>query len=342
MQPRRGRNRGYGLTMLIFAAVAVAAGAAPALSQSLKFGPAEFHPSIEVRNRGDLSLNQYCAGWLYGVEVNDSRSPLIYRMDKRGVVDRIDFTIPESGVIGVEALACGSDGTIALSGVVYANDGRATTFLARIPPDRKQSTVTRIWPYVARRLTVAEDGTIWAAGWVKGKDDGIQEANVVRRFDSSGRLLGTVAVGGRPGAGPRRAPNDSNGDVVTGSLLRAWHDRVAWITGIGEYFEFSLDGRQLYHGEGPPAPGPDGVRVHSFAFSPTGRAVIGVSNYDGNTFNPWVLDRERRSWNPVTFAGRPSTWGHVLGFDGNALVLLENQLKVRIYPSEASPKPENK
>ena len=161
-------------------------------------------------------------GWnSLGVEQNDVRDPLLYSIDQEGKLDRFPFTIPGAGFIRVYSIAAGPEGSLAVSGSAYDADGRAGTFVARIAPDRKSQTVTRTWPYVPDVITLAPDGTVWAAGWVLQEETNEPTLfNVIKHFDSSGKVLGTLVL-------PARGIPSYRRNGVSYSRLKASRDRLA-------------------------------------------------------------------------------------------------------------------
>ena len=82
-----------------------------------------------------------------GYENNFSNGPIIYTIDRNGKRDETLFTFEDAGRINLYNIAVSRDGEIALVGSAYTNDGKGTTFIARIAPDRQRQTITRTWPY---------------------------------------------------------------------------------------------------------------------------------------------------------------------------------------------------
>jgi len=260
---------------------------------------------------------RWVGGRMVGIEENDSHDPQLYTVTTDGPPERIRFVIPDSGHIRINDVAAGPDGALALGGSAYAADGKFGTFIAWIAPDRRSQTVTRTWPYVPWRITLAADGSIWTAGWVKDPPsrDVKMQFNVIKRFDQTGRVLTTSA----PRA--RAAPEEGRGDAVGGfSFLRASSDRVGWLTNGMEYIEFSLDGREIDRFEDTALMEHRRHASLSLALSSDNQVMIGVV-VNRRDWTIWALDRERRAWirHDVTGPGEP-TWGHLLGFDGPFLV----------------------
>lgn len=177
---------------------------------------------------------------LVGYENNHSSGPVIYTIDRVGRRDEALFVLQDGSQINITDIAASSDGEIAIVGSAFTADTRGTTFLGRIATDRKQQTITRLWPYCPRVVTFAPDGTVWTIGNLKDFENTRDLArNVLRRFDRTGRMLGSrsLEVKGWQTAGT--------------SFLSASQDRVGWFTRDGEYIEFSLDGSEIARYDGP-------------------------------------------------------------------------------------------
>ncbi|MBI1788858.1 MAG: hypothetical protein HYR60_15065 [Acidobacteria bacterium] len=258
-----------------------------------------------------LLTARWAWGRLVGVEENESNEPLLYAIRSDEPPERIRFAIPGSGFTRVYDVAAGPDGTVALSGSAYSADGKAGTFVAWIAPDRKSQTVSRTWPYVPFKLTLAADGSIWTVGWIlppPGINAGSQN-NVLKRFDKTGRERSTFTL--------RARPRPDSRDAVMSSELRASGDRIGWLTNGMEYIELSLGGRELDRFEAPAVPRPSDVL--SLALSVDNEVVIGTVG--GGKWNIWALDRERRAWIPSSVSGSEEpALGRLRGFDGPSLV----------------------
>lgn len=292
--------------------------------QALKrFGKAH-ELATHLRGDNNVALHQWCAGQVYGVDLNASSTPLLYKTDKDGRVDHIPFSIVGASIINLRALTCTPNSTIAVSGSAYADDGKVGYFISRISVDGKPQLLLRTSPYVAVVLAIAADETLWTAGWVKSEDGRkIARHNVFRRMDQTGRLLNEFALSARASAGVGR-------DAVNLSHLRASRDRVGWLSNSAEYFEFALDGRQLYHGNGPPLPESGATYYLSYTLSVDNYAVVGVATNQG--WSVWSLDREKHEWNRLQFTQQIApAWGSVLGLEDGALVIRESQGTIRAY-----------
>lgn len=82
-------------------------------------------------------------------------------------------------------------------GYALSNNPQIVDFILWISPDWKRQIVTRVSPFHPYAVTVAPDGTIWAVGPVK-QENSTEDLypNVLRHYESSGRLLKTVVVSG--------------------------------------------------------------------------------------------------------------------------------------------------
>jgi hypothetical protein len=168
---------------------------------------------------------------------------------------------------------------------------------------------------------------VWAAGDVRDEDNhGTVQVNVLRRYASSGALLGQVAID---------SPASRSRDAAASSSIRASKDRVGWISG-GRVHKFALDGKQVYQGAGPPLANPELSGDISFDYDSAGRLIVSETFSPRRVMKLWELDRESRTWRPVPIRGREDSFGRILGFDDRALVLAEGHLRVKIYPSLSS------
>lgn len=267
---------------------------------------------------GGVFLPVWEGGALLYVEDNMSDVPVIFGIDRNGRMERIDFSFPGGRYIGLLGLAGTRDGTIAAIGSAYDDEGRPVTFLARITPDRSRKIVTQLWPYAALAVTVLPNGEIWTVGYVKRRDNlGISEYNVLKRFDSSGKLLATTAVKARGLLA--RAPWP---DAAQHSLMKSSKDRVGWLTNANEYIEFSFDGRELGRFEPPPGPTPEAFES-TIALSDDDEVLVGTR--DGDCLRVWSLDRQERAWKPVDLSRRKLTRSAILGFDGDKVVVIDDR-----------------
>lgn len=80
--------------------------------------------------------------------------------DRNGrVVFNSTFTVPEADHTYVRGFSRGADGSVALCGLAFRNDGRGAPFLATISADGVSQQIIRTGPYVPNVMSVAPDGT---------------------------------------------------------------------------------------------------------------------------------------------------------------------------------------
>ncbi len=313
--------------------------ATPVIGQTIrKLEADDGLPPIYLRGKSDF-YSEVRAGILAGFEEDNA----VYTVEMNGAADVIPLDI-EGGVFRLLSAAVGADRTVAVCGWGFDPEGRRSTFVARISPDRKTTVVTRIWPYVAEQLAVAGDGTIWTVGW-KGQDPPTT-INVLERIDGSNKVASASQIRARATPG-----HEGMGDAVDGSRIKASSDRVAWLTGGNEYIEFSLDGRERFRIDGPPL-APDTFSLLTFAMRNDGAVVVGVNTRWGSradaspkpnasrkwTWELWSLDRDAGDWIRIEIIGKKlPVQGIVLGFDGDDLVTAENRRLYRYKPVSDSP-----
>lgn len=277
------------------------------------------------RQPGVLAWGRWDWGRVVGIEDSDTKEPLAIIADREGRVERVRVAIPEAGYMSIRGISGDTDGALALTGSANSAGGRRGGFVAWISPDRQRQTVIRTWPFFGEAVALAPDGVIWTAGFVVDETQPRNtQYNVFKRFDSSGKVLGTFAVRaeGRPHAG---------WNATEVSRLKASQDRVGWLTNAMEYIEFALNGRQLNRFP-PPAVS------RTFQYSDLSLALDGDDNRvltaakDEGRLKVWALDRERTVWVPVQFgeAEHPRS-GLLLGFDSGALLAADERWRIRRY-----------
>jgi len=130
------------------------------------------------------------------------------------------------------------DGFWAIAGSAYSGSDTASMFLALITPGAKTKTVIRTSPFVPSIVLCTPDGKIWTVGQtIDHGEPSASEQFVIRRFDRSGRLVGSALSRVGPTAVSR---------AISRSHLVASRDRVGWYSPQeGQYVEFSLNGDQI-------------------------------------------------------------------------------------------------
>jgi len=249
---------------------------------------------------------------LLGYELDMTAAPILYSVDRNGNREEYVLTLPGVSMVSIGAMAGGADGAIAVSGGAYSSDAQITTFFAWISPDRKTQIVTRIWPYVAEKIVIAADGTIWTAGFLKNDENTkVLVENQFRHFETSGKQLAAFAVRTR-----ESKQLLSNG--TTYSWLGASSDRVGWLSNGNEYIELALDGTEIQRFDGPTDLTEAPVGLRGAALSADNEIALGAGTKSG--LSVLTLDRKSRTWNALLPEEKASH--RVAGFDGTTLITL--------------------
>jgi hypothetical protein len=245
---------------------------------------------------------------LVGYEHDDSAGPIVYTIDRDGRKDEFLFTFEGAARIRIHNIAGSPEGEIAIVGSAYTNDGRFTTFLARVASNRKSQVITRTWPYAPHVVMFAPDGMLWTIGNLKDEENtrGIP-GHYMRHFDRAGKVAAASTVRVR---GP-----ESGGEEV--SILRASRDRIGWLTKDGEYIEFSLEGAEIGRWDLPGQPG--FLETTGLALSDQNDVIVG--HFGKGHAELLELERDTQTWARVVLPKdyMPS-WAWVMGFDGTTLV----------------------
>jgi hypothetical protein len=304
-----------GFALVVFWMVFVAGSLAIAQSQPALTRKSE---RAEIYRAAENPFMPVWSGYgLIGIRMNRTPSPTVWASSSAGIED-IQFTIPGAGQLIIWSVAASKDHTITIAGTAVGGASQASSFIGIIPPDRSKKLIVRTAPYIPRAITLAPDGVIWTVGW---DDEGGKRAyNVLKRFGPSGVLLSSMHMAVKP------VPSGPDSDVSHLSNLRSSADRVGWLTGAGEYLEFSFDGSEIGRFEAPayqPAK-QNGFVLPTFFYLALGESneVVAGAAAAGQISPLWTLNRDTRQWASVN-VGRelvgPAPW--LLGFDGDELVI---------------------
>lgn len=304
-----------------------------AVAQTLPAEPVAAGPAFAVVGTTPVSVATYglpVANWTGGamVHVFDPRSsaPLFRGFDRAGrEVLHCNFTMPKTSLISVRSFeyARGPDGSLAVSGSAYSDDGQPFTFVAWVSPACETRAVVRLTPFLPEAAVIAADGTIWLAGTERGRsrDEGFNPGSpALRRFDKDGKLLKALF----PASALDPNPAWSRPHPAFGSRLVASRDRIGWfLPRLRKYIEFSLGGEILgQYGLPEEAAAPD--RTPWPALCDDGGAYLGHISYrktGGGGPIGWEifsLNRSTGSWAVSPQTGRPSL---VHGCDGDSLAV---------------------
>jgi hypothetical protein len=260
----------------------------------------------------------WSGGALLLVESAKSAAPSFRTIDSRGrEIDTFTFSLPGAGLVNVysDRFARGFDGSLAVVGSAFSNDSQGIAFLAWVSPGRQEQTVVRLSPFLPRAVTVAPDGVIWTVGVEPGDNS---DYPIIRRFDRTGKLLGTAV----PKGSLKVADTGRFTDPTDYSYMASAKDRVGWYSeAAGVFISFALDGGELSRS---PIPPPPDSRIHGLAMCEDGRAFLGVQLFDlSRNWGALAIDITGR-----TTLIRSDQKGHLLGCDGTSLVVQTNASSV--------------
>lgn len=254
-------------------------------------------------------------GRTVGFETNDTAAPVLFAAGGDGRTHKISFALPETRLINLVDISASPEGHIAVVGGAYSNDGKGMTFLARIEAGGERQVVTNTWPYCPVTVSFAPDGTLWTIGHLKDEaNTKVTAYHVLRRFDLSGRMVGSTVVAGKVQI------------LDATSFLRMSRDRVGWFTRENEYIEFRLDGSESARYAGPVA-AIDDARVDGLAISD--HNDVFVSLWKKNQREYLFLDRTNRTWVPASVS--ETVKGVIYGFDGTTLVTNGGWGRLRLF-----------
>jgi hypothetical protein len=250
------------------------------------------------------------------VKDRSSKSPIFQFFDRNGTqVSQFTFTIPGASLINIydNSVARGLDGSLAIVGTAYTDDSKGGMFVAWVSPDRQEQTIIRTSPFFPHTVTVASDGTIWVAGYETKEHHEERDIsqNLIRRYDKTGKLLGSFIPWSTLGTNPHTVPS-------VRSVMLSLKDRVGWYSPLSRtYLEFSMDGSVINRFKAAPHPEHDIIHVavcdDGGVFATT-RILRGV---DQTNWGIFTLDRQRGEWSLIP---RNEKWGKLFGCDGTRLV----------------------
>jgi hypothetical protein len=244
-----------------------------------------------------------------------SGAPDFQIFDRNGKqISQFTFRIPGATVINIydHSVALGADSSLAIVGTAYTDDSKGGMFLAWVSPDRQQQTIVRTSPFFPKAVTMAADGTIWVAGYEpKPHRDYDYNQNLIRRYDKTGKLLGSFIPWSSLGTTPRPIP-------AVDSVLLTATDRVGWYSPDSHtYLEFSLDGSVVSRFKSAPHPEHDTTYV---ALCDDGNLYASTAilreDHQQTNWGIFTLDRQRGEWSLIK---REERWGILFGCDGARL-----------------------
>jgi hypothetical protein len=289
---------------------------------------ASLSPAGEVlTSTGEMRLkfdpaNKLSGTWSGGnlviVDSNATSSPVVYTFDSSAnPVSVLPFTIPGAAMVSINSFSHSPAGTVGLCGAAFSADGKGAGFIAFVEPDNTKEIV-RTYPYAPRRIAMAADGTVWAAGFeiVDGfeKDKSINlQHGVLRHFSKDGKLIESFL--------PRSTL--ASALPMAEGFIGSFGDGVGWYAGpLGQagagYFE--VRGGRLTRYPIPVLA--DGERVTGFATTANGAAFVSVHSPLSHSWHLLTLGRSTSTWSAVALPGLAATetWGRLAGSEGNELV----------------------
>ncbi len=298
-------------------------------------------PSTGVQLTYELA-NHRVPKWSHGallfLDKDQSSSVTLLMFDQRGFqLSPITFTVPGSVSISVHDWDRGSDGTVVLSGAAVDNAGRSSSFIAWLSPSQTETQIVRTTPYIAEKVAIAPDGTLWTQGLEvrlpahsASPDEKtfakmlVPDAGIIRHFDRAGRQIGSFLP---------QSTFQKPISLMSNSFFASARDRIAWYSPLGQrYVEISGDDKTLDFQLALPY---ERARVTGMALTDDGRTFISTSRGTPTSMNISVLDRSHQAW--VTIAEHPasadpSQFGVLYGAEGNTLVAAAgNHRLIRFY-----------
>lgn len=242
---------------------------------------------------------------LLAADFNGSDLPVIQRLDRDRVLEKIPFSLPASKSIRIEGLAGWPDGRLAVVGSALQLKGKPWNYLTRIAADRQSATAKDLENYYPKLVAVAPDGTLWVMGSVR-LEKGTWQHNLLRHYDPAGKPL----------AGGRGMVADEI-DRTPGSALRCSRDRVAWLNNANEYIEVSFQGEMQTYTSGPPR---DGAGWQVGMSASANNEVIVTTTRPGD-WGVWRFDRPKLRWQSVELRSSETIDSPMtVGFDDENLV----------------------
>jgi hypothetical protein len=243
-----------------------------------------------------------------------SGAPRFQFFDREGKqVSQFTFSIPGASLINIydHSVALGLDASLAIVGTAYTDDSKGGMFVAWVSPDRQEQTIIRTSPFFPKAVALASDGTIWVAGYEpKPHRDYDYSQHLIRRYDKTGKLLGSFIPWSSLGTTPRPVP-------AVDSVLLTTKDRVGWYSPDSHtYIEFSLDGSVVSRFKSAQHPEHDTTYV---ALCDDGSLFASTAIIRGDQQTNWgifTLDRQHGEWNLIP---RNERWGILFGCDGTRL-----------------------
>ena len=240
----------------------------------------------------------------------------------------LTFAVPGASYITVSGFNRGSDGTVALCGSLTDAEGRTGAYVGWISSAGQEAHVIRTSPFVATRVAIAADGSIWTQGSeIRPRAPGEAprqtlgealkgDAAVFRQFSRSGSLLRAVV--------PQSEIMEATALMNTVSrVFEAVGDRVVWYSSVArQHISIAADGAVVKTND---LSLPNHEELSGGAFG--ARGELFASSQNGATWSVSRLDLAGKSWismanGSVSNRAAPVHRPTLLGTDGDSLVVL--------------------
>ena len=250
----------------------------------------------------------------------------------------LTLAVPGASYLTVRGFNRGADGTVALCGSLTDAAGRTGSYVGWISPAGQEAHVVRTSPFVAVRVALAADGSIWAQGSeIRPRAPGEaprqtmkealkDDATVFRQFSKAGKLLRAVV------------PQSEMIEPIAlmagvSSFFEAVGEGVVWYSSVSrQHFSIAADGAVVKTND---LPLPNNEVLSGGAFG--ARGELFASSQNGATWGVSRLDLAARRWVSVAsgrIADRTETVHRptLLGTDGDHLVVNgRDSLHVRFF-----------
>ena len=250
----------------------------------------------------------------------------------------LTFAVPGASYLTVRGFNRGADGTVALCGSLTDAAGRSGSYVGWISPANQETHVIRTSPFVAIKVALAADGSIWTQGSeIRPRAPGEaprqtmkealkDDATVFRQFSKAGKLLRAVV------------PQSEMIEPIAlmagvSSFFEAVGEGVVWYSSVSrQHFSIAADGAVVKTND---LPLPNNEVLSGGAFG--ARGELFASSQNGATWGVSRLDLAARRWVSVAsgrIADRTETVHRptLLGTDGDHLVVNgRDSLHVRFF-----------
>jgi hypothetical protein len=235
------------------------------------------------------------------------------------MISSFQLEVPDASVLRIRDAVALDAGKALVSLTTTDPVDRAAALLCLVDASGKATRVIRTNPFVAHRVRVAPDGSIWGFGAeTKRRPDG-SSAEVFRRYSPTGVLLGAyLPVSTFQMIGEKFHPSATSGRYGVPFLLSS-ADRIgAYAPSAGEWIEFQPDGKLIGRWKTSiPAASARGSHIQSIAMTASNR-VFALLAGEGRLCE---LDRKAAAWVPLPADALPAEYQNLGGAEGDSLIV---------------------